>query len=70
MAQTLPDLPYAFNALEPNIDGQTMQIHHDKHHQAYVNKLNEALEKHPELGDKTALQLIIDRKVIGKVIVV
>jgi Fe-Mn family superoxide dismutase len=43
MAFTLPPLPYAFNALEPHIDAQTMQIHHDKHHQAYVDNLNKAL---------------------------
>jgi Fe-Mn family superoxide dismutase len=53
MPFTLPDLPYAFDALEPNIDAQTMQIHHDKHHKAYVDNLNAALEKHPEfdVGD-------------------
>jgi Fe-Mn family superoxide dismutase len=45
---TLPDLPYDYSALEPNIDEQTMRIHHDKHHGAYVNNLNAALEKHPE----------------------
>jgi Fe-Mn family superoxide dismutase len=45
---TLPDLPYDYSALEPNIDEQTMLIHHDKHHGAYVNNLNAALEKHPE----------------------
>ena len=45
---TLPALPYAFDALEPHIDAQTMQIHHGKHHQAYVNNLNAALEKAPE----------------------
>lgn len=44
MAHTLPALPYAFDALEPHIDAQTMQIHHDKHHQAYVDNLNKALE--------------------------
>ncbi len=43
MAHTLPALPYAFDALEPHIDAQTMQIHHDKHHQAYVDNLNKAL---------------------------
>ena len=44
MAYTLPDLPYAFDALEPHIDAQTMEIHHDKHHAAYVSKLNAAIE--------------------------
>ena len=60
MPQVLPALPYAFNALEPHIDAQTMEIHHDKHHAAYVNNLNAAIEKHPELGDKTAEELIKD----------
>jgi superoxide dismutase, Fe-Mn family len=50
MAHTLPALPYAPDALEPHIDAQTMQIHHDKHHQAYVNNLNAAIEKAPELA--------------------
>ncbi len=50
MAFELPTLPYAYNALEPYIDEQTMTIHHTKHHQGYVNKLNAALEKHPELA--------------------
>jgi Fe-Mn family superoxide dismutase len=49
MAHTLPALPYAFNALEPHIDARTMEIHHGKHHQAYVTNLNAALDKHPEL---------------------
>ena len=49
MAHQLPPLPYDFAALEPHIDTQTMQIHHGKHHQAYVTNLNAALEKHPEL---------------------
>ncbi len=44
MAFTLPDLPYAFNALEPHVDARTMEIHHDKHHAAYVNNLNAALQ--------------------------
>ncbi|HTZ50022.1 MAG TPA: superoxide dismutase [Spirochaetia bacterium] len=47
MPFTLPDLPYAFNALEPHIDAKTMEIHHDKHHGTYVTKLNAALEKAP-----------------------
>jgi len=50
MAHTLPPLPYASNALEPYIDAQTMDIHHGKHHQAYVNNLNAAIEKAPELA--------------------
>jgi len=49
---SLPGLPYAFDALEPHIDAQTMQIHHGKHHQAYVNNLNAALEKAPEWQKK------------------
>jgi Fe-Mn family superoxide dismutase len=48
MAFTLPQLPYAYNALEPHIDAQTMEIHHTKHHQAYITNLNKALEGKPE----------------------
>jgi Fe-Mn family superoxide dismutase len=51
MAHTLPPLPYPYDALEPYIDAQTMEIHHTRHHQAYVNNLNAALEKYPELQD-------------------
>jgi Fe-Mn family superoxide dismutase len=51
MAHSLPALPYAPDALEPHIDAQTMQIHHGKHHQAYVNNLNAAIEKAPELAN-------------------
>ena len=58
MAHVLPPLPYDYNALEPHIDEQTMRIHHDKHHAAYVNNLNAALEKHPELQNKSAEDLI------------
>ena len=54
----LPDLPYAANALEPHIDAKTMEIHHDKHHAAYTNKLNEALEKHSELQSKSIDELL------------
>ncbi len=50
MAHTLPELPYAHNALEPHIDAQTMEIHHGKHHQGYVNNLNAALEGHDDLA--------------------
>ena len=53
MAFTLPALPYAYDALEPHIDARTMEIHHTKHHQAYVNNLNAALEKAPELQGKS-----------------
>jgi superoxide dismutase, Fe-Mn family len=58
MAHTLPPLPYDFGALEPHIDTQTMQIHHGKHHQAYVTNLNAALEKHPDLQNKSVEDLI------------
>ena len=60
MAHELPKLPYAYDALEPHIDKETMTLHHDKHHQAYVTNLNAAIEKHPELGSKSALDLIRD----------
>jgi len=53
MAFTLPALPYAYDALEPSIDARTMEIHHTKHHQAYVNNLNAAIEKAPELQGKS-----------------
>ena len=58
MPYTLTPLPYAYNALEPYIDAQTMEVHHTKHHQAYVDKLNAALEKHPDLAAKTPEELI------------
>jgi len=58
MAHALPPLPYAHDALEPHIDKQTMEIHHGKHHAAYVNNLNAALEKHPELQSKSIEDLI------------
>ena len=58
MPHELPQLPYDHDALEPTIDGQTMRIHHGKHHQAYVNNLNAALEKHPELQSKSVEDLI------------
>jgi Fe-Mn family superoxide dismutase len=54
----LPDLPYAYDALEPFIDAATMKLHHDKHHATYVAKLNEALESHPELQEKTLEELL------------
>ena len=58
MAFTLPPLPYDFAALEPHIDAKTMEIHHGKHHQAYVNNLNAAIEKAPELAGKSLDDLI------------
>jgi len=58
MAFSVPPLPYDYNALEPHIDEQTMRIHHDKHHAAYVNNLNAALEAHPALQQQSAEQLI------------
>ena len=58
MPHSLPPLPYDFAALEPHIDTQTMQIHHGKHHAAYVNNLNAALEKHPALASRSVEDLI------------
>ena len=58
MAFQLPDLPYGFDALEPHIDTATMQIHHGKHHQTYVNNLNAAIEKAPELAGKSLDDLV------------
>jgi len=55
---TLPDLPYPYDALEPYIDKETMEIHHTKHHQAYVDKLNAALEKFPQFSDETTDNLV------------
>jgi len=54
----LPPLPYAYDALEPYFDATTMHLHHDKHHQGYVNKLNAAVAAHPELAGKTLEQLL------------
>jgi len=58
MPHALPALPYAYNALEPHVDEQTMRIHHDKHHAGYVNNLNAALESHAGLQAKTVDALI------------
>ncbi len=60
MAHTLPELLYGYDALEPHIDARTMEIHHSKHHNAYVTNLNTALEKHPKLADKSSEDLIKD----------
>jgi Fe-Mn family superoxide dismutase len=63
MAFTLPPLPYDYKALEPHIDEQTMRLHHDKHHAAYVNNLNAALESQPDLQNKSIEELLamVDR---------
>ena len=58
MTHTLPPLPYDYNALEPHIDARTMEIHHTKHHQAYIDKLNAALDQHPELKEKSLEDLL------------
>ncbi len=60
MAYELPKLPYAYDALEPYIDARTMEIHHTKHHQAYITNLNGALDKHPELAKKSLESLLGD----------
>jgi superoxide dismutase, Fe-Mn family len=60
MAYELPPLPYPFNALEPHIDAKTMEIHHDKHHQAYITNANNALKDHSDLAAKPVDQLIAD----------
>ncbi|MBP7829148.1 MAG: superoxide dismutase [Kiritimatiellae bacterium] len=60
MPHELPKLPYSLDALEPHVDARTMEIHHGKHHAAYVNNLNAALEKHPELQGKSLEALLSD----------
>ena len=60
MTHKLPPLKYSSNALEPHIDTRTMAIHHDKHHQAYVDNLNKALESYPDLQEKMTLELLHD----------
>ncbi len=60
----LPKLPYAYDALEPFIDARTMEIHHTKHHQTYIDKLNKALEKYPKLQKNSAEDLIKNLEVI------
>lgn len=62
MPHELSPLPYDYTALEPHVDEQTMRIHHGKHHATYVNKLNSALEKYPELQQKSAEELLQDIK--------
>ena len=63
MAIILPDLPYAYDALEPYIDEETMHLHHDKHHNTYVNNVNATLAKHPEIGEDLE-QLLSDVETI------
>ncbi len=58
MAYTLPQLPYAYDALEPHIDAKTMEIHHTKHHQAYINNVNAAIQGKPELESKSVEDLV------------
>lgn len=60
MAYTLPELPYAYDALEPYIDEETMHLHHEKHHNTYVTNLNAAIEKYPELGELSIEELMIN----------
>jgi Fe-Mn family superoxide dismutase len=64
----LPALPYAFDALEPHIDARTMEIHHGKHHVAYINNLNTALEAHPNLLNKDIDDLMGSQSVRGAVL--
>ena len=68
MAHELPKLPYAFDALEPTIDARTMEIHHGKHHAAYVNNLNKALESAPDLAGKSAEALISNLNAVPEAI--
>lgn len=56
----LPSLPYAYDALEPYFDAQTMELHHTKHHQTYIDKLNAALEKYPDLADRSIENLLMN----------
>ncbi len=65
---TLPPLPYDHSALEPHIDAQTMQIHHTKHHQAYITNLNNALKDHPDLQNKTLEQLLTNLEAVPEAI--
>jgi Fe-Mn family superoxide dismutase len=68
MAHSVPDLPYAKDALEPHLDAQTMEIHHDKHHAAYVSKLNAAIEGNADLEAKSIEDLIADLSAVPEAI--
>jgi Fe-Mn family superoxide dismutase len=65
---TLPKLPYAVDALEPHIDARTMEIHHGKHHQAYIDNLNKAVAEHPELQQKRAVTLLRDIEAVPEAV--
>ncbi len=64
----LPPLPYAYEALEPSFDAATMHLHHDKHHQAYVNNLNTAVAAHPELAGKSVEEIVANLTVVPEAI--
>jgi Fe-Mn family superoxide dismutase len=68
MAYELPPLPYPFDALEPHIDAKTMEIHHDKHHQAYITNANNALKDYPQLAAKPVEELIADLSAVPEAI--
>lgn len=68
MAYSLPELPYAYDALEPHIDARTMEIHHTKHHQAYITKVNAALEGHDDLASKSIEDLVSDLNAVPEAI--
>ncbi len=68
MSYELPVLPYAYDALEPHIDARTMEIHHSKHHQGYVNKVNAALEGYPDLQEKPIEALLADLNAVPEAI--
>jgi Fe-Mn family superoxide dismutase len=68
MAYELPPLPYPFDALEPHIDAKTMEIHHDKHHQAYITNANNALKDHPDLANKPVEELLANLNAVPEAI--
>jgi superoxide dismutase, Fe-Mn family len=68
MALEVPPLPYAYEALEPYIDSQTMHLHHDKHHQAYVDNANAAMQKAPELANKSAEEILANLNAVPEAV--
>ena len=68
MPHSLPPLPYAYDALEPSIDAKTMEIHHGKHHQAYVNNLNAAIDESAELADKSLEDLVTNLNAVPEAV--